>query len=144
MCRGYWVGDGVEEVNDSKGWFRTRDVGHIADKGNLVVTGRKDNMFISGGENIHPEEIEKCLLEIESIRRAIVVPIEDPEFGYRPMAIVDAPSLDFVAFRNALAAKLPSFKLPKTFLGWPKAISEIGIKPSRVELGKYAAEMCRK
>ena len=68
-------------------------MGQLDKKGCLAVTGRRDNMFISGGENIHPEEIEKALLSIKGIVEAIVVPKEDTELGHRPIA--------FVKFRRA-------------------------------------------
>ena len=63
-------------------WFPTGDMGQLDKEGCLTVTGRRDNMFISGGENIHPEEIEKALLSIKGIMEAVVVPKEDKEFGH--------------------------------------------------------------
>ena len=63
-------------------------MGQLDKEGYLTVTGRRDNMFISGGENIHPEEIEKALLSIKGIAEAIVVPKEDKEFGQRPIAFI--------------------------------------------------------
>ena len=52
----------------------------------LKMIGRKDSMFISGGENIQPQEIEERLSEIPGIEQSIVVPVQDPEFGNRPVA----------------------------------------------------------
>ena len=49
------------------------------------MTGRKDSMFISGGENIQPQEIEERLSEISGIEQSIVVPVQDPEFGNRQL-----------------------------------------------------------
>ena len=46
-------------------------------------------MFISGGENIHPEEIEKALVMIDGIRDALVVPVSDDEYGHRPAAFIE-------------------------------------------------------
>ena len=54
----------------------------------LKMTGRKDSMFISGGENIQPQEIEERLSEIPGIEQSIVVPVQDPEFGNRPVAFL--------------------------------------------------------
>ena len=50
--------------------------------------GRRDTMFISGGENIHPEEIEREILRFPGVLEAIVVPVPDPEFGARPVAFL--------------------------------------------------------
>ncbi|MCA9398401.1 MAG: o-succinylbenzoate--CoA ligase, partial [Candidatus Omnitrophica bacterium] len=85
LFKGYLKGDGPQKgtalkmVNpaDSDGWFATGDLGTWTAKG-LTVSGRKDNLFISGGENIQPEEIEAALLNIPNIRAAVVVPVKDP------------------------------------------------------------------
>ncbi len=73
---------------DRNGWFHTGDLGKIDSRGNLLVLGRKDNMFISGGENIYPEEIERILREIKGIADTLVVPVPDKEFGQRPVAFI--------------------------------------------------------
>ena len=67
----------------------TKDLGRINADGKLEIIGRKDWQFISGGENIQPEEIEAALLAIPGIRQATVLPITDPEFGERPIAFID-------------------------------------------------------
>jgi len=73
---------------DSEGWFHTGDTGSLDDNGNLSVLGRKDNMFISGGENLHPEEIEQALNAVEGVEQALVVPFGDREYGQRPAAFI--------------------------------------------------------
>lgn len=73
---------------DAQGWFHTGDTGTIDRNGNFSVLGRKDNMFISGGENLHPEDIECALASIEGIEAAIVVPVADREFGWKPAAFI--------------------------------------------------------
>ncbi|MCF8216086.1 MAG: o-succinylbenzoate--CoA ligase [Chlorobium sp.] len=79
---------------DSDGWFHTGDTGNIDKSGNLSVHGRKDNMFISGGENLHPEEIECALTSIEGIKEALVVPIQEREFGWKPAAFIKTEKSD--------------------------------------------------
>ena len=64
---------------DKKGWFHTGDLGILTKGKYLRVIGRKDNMFISGGENIQPEEIEKHILKLKGIADAIVVPKKDKQ-----------------------------------------------------------------
>jgi O-succinylbenzoic acid--CoA ligase len=116
LFSGYWDADAktltlpcVEEA-----WFATRDCGEFTQEGNLRITGRKDRLFISGGENIQPEEIEKALCRIPGITFAVVVPIPDSEFGHRPIAYIcdetNSHTLDSV--REALSPLLPSFKHP--------------------------------
>ena len=78
---GYVQGDDVLPSVDEEGWFHTRDRGSVDDLGMLHVEGRMDNLFISGGENVQPEEIERALLELPGVEEAIVVPVPDEEFG---------------------------------------------------------------
>jgi o-succinylbenzoate---CoA ligase len=85
---GYLNNGIISRETDSEGWFHTKDIGHIDEAGKVTVLGRKDNMFISGGENIHPEEIENALMMIEGISEALVVPLPDIEYGKRPAAFI--------------------------------------------------------
>ncbi len=122
LFKGYLQGDSARLPLDNEGWFHTNDVGRIED-GCLTVLGRKDNMFISGGENIHPEEIEAALLRIPAVVQAVVVAQDDDEFGHRPVAFVrwaDASAaLTEVELKKTLAQQLPKFKVPDAFYPWP-------------------------
>jgi O-succinylbenzoic acid--CoA ligase len=86
LFMGYLEEGRMRTARDSKGWFHTGDMGAISEEGLLTVLGRKDSMFVSGGENIHPEEIEKALTAVPGIEEAVVVPAPDVEYGMRPMA----------------------------------------------------------
>lgn len=93
-------------------WFPTGDLGAWTDKG-LVIKGRKDWMFISGGENIQPEEVEMHLLAHPDILEAAVMPKEDPEFGKRPVAFVKANKrLEIREIQAFLRDRLAKFKMP--------------------------------
>jgi O-succinylbenzoic acid--CoA ligase len=133
LCLGYCRAEQIEPAVDGDGWLHTGDVGCLDTDGYLTVTGRRDNMFISGGENIHPEEIERWLLEIEGVRQAIVVPVPDAEFGQRPAAFVDLSRGDAATLRDALRSVLPDFKIPRAFFDWPhEALAgESSLKPGR-------------
>lgn len=64
------------------GWYYTGDMGYLDDEGYLYVVDRKDDMIISGGENIYPKEIERCILEMgPEIAHVAVTGIADPEWG---------------------------------------------------------------
>lgn len=117
-------------------WLRTRDRGYIDETGRLRVLGRLDNLFISGGENIQPEEVEKALLTMPGIIQAIVVPVPDAEYGQRPVAFIEAADWAPEAWLSALRQLLPSFKLPDRFHPWPQ--EQIGLKPSRKDLQNLA------
>lgn len=139
LCLGYWEQEQPMSHCDADGWFHTGDVG-VLDGSILHVTGRVDNMFISGGENIHPEEIENSLLSFPGIRQAIVIPLTHSEFGFRPIAVVDIDDLDQEKITQHLRTELQAFKVPDAILPWPDADQQ-GLKPSRKFLAKYVAKL---
>ncbi len=124
-------------------WFATGDMGQIDKEGCLTVTGRRDNMFISGGENIYPEEIEKALLKIKGIAQAVVVPKEDKDFGHRPVAFIQyaGEPLSTGDMILDLQAELPRFKIPASFLPWPQELMGQGLKIARGEFVKVLARL---
>lgn len=106
LFKGYW------KEPPHRGWFKTGDLGHF-ENDRLIVTGRKDWMFISGGENIQPEEVEAALLEDPEVYEAAVFGVDDPEFGKRPIAVVRADSkYSFKKMLLSLKTRLTSFKIP--------------------------------
>lgn len=141
---GYITEGKIDLPLDDEGWFHTGDLGRIIDEGYLIVSGRIDNMFISGGENIQPEEIEDRLTGIPGIEEACVVPVDHPEFGQVPAAFVktkDDTSIDEQAIRAELAAHLPPFKIPKAILPWPPELDEDSMKVARRRLQEHAEEL---
>ncbi|MEI6846953.1 MAG: o-succinylbenzoate--CoA ligase [Chlorobiaceae bacterium] len=88
LFKGYLNCGEIQPQTDNNGWFHTSDIGSVSDDGTVTVIGRKDSMFISAGENIHPEEIEKALMMIDGIRDALIVPVPDHEYGQRPVAFI--------------------------------------------------------
>jgi O-succinylbenzoic acid--CoA ligase len=148
LCKGYIQSGKVKKVTDKSGWFPSGDLGRLDENSNLTVIGRKDNMFISGGENIQPEEIEAHIRNIAGVEEVIVVPVADREFGQRPVAIIKKtkdkrqktkeklPEIELY-----LRKVLPGFKVPDYFLPWPEETKAgKGLKISREELRKWAKE----
>ena len=143
---GYLDGTGLHQPFDENGWFKTGDIGlwcskdtkNQGDVESLKITGRKDSMFISGGENIHPEEIERILLQSGKTEQAIVVAVQDAEFGARPVAFLKTGE-DFSEskLQKFLEKQLAKFKVPDLFLALPELI-ESEIKHNRVELSRFA------
>lgn len=131
LFAGYVEGDGVDRQLDDEGWFHTKDLGELDPDGYLRVTGRRDNQFISGGENVQPEEIEAALCRIEGVEAAVVVPVPDEEFGERPVAFVRAPGGLPAGLEKGLEPMLPRFKIPITFHEWPESSGPEGMKPDR-------------
>ena len=123
LFKGYVQGEKIKAPFDAQGWFATGDLGALNKEGKLTVTGRKDNMFISGGENIAPAEIEKYLCQLEGVEAAKVMSEKDPEFGCRPIAFIKLKSghkWEAGQIQEALEPYLPKFKIPKKFYDWSK------------------------
>lgn len=120
---------------DRQGWFATGDTGLLDEHGRLRVVGRRDNMLVSGGENIYPEEIERELLSLPEIQQAIVVAVASIEYGERPVAFVASGVWNESQWRQHLLMKLPTFKVPDRFIPWP----DVNLtKPDRIALRSLA------
>ncbi len=133
LCRGYWTENGLEFPFDAEGWYHTGDIAEWldADEEQLVIKGRKDAMFISGGENIYPEEIEQCLLGCEGFQQVVVVPREDEEFGQRPVAFIQSDrAWTTEECETYVAQHLETFKVPDAFYPWPENV-QVTMKPQR-------------
>ncbi len=129
VCSGYLHELELQSVTDEDGWLHSGDIGYMDESGELYIMSRKDNMFISGGENISPEEIENVLLKYNGVEEAIVVPIPDAKFGQRPVAFIQG-STDNQNLTQFLADHLPKFKIPICY-PWPNHVSQTSIKRDR-------------
>ena len=139
VCLGYLHGGSVQSAADHDGWLHTGDLGKLDPTEHLYVLGRKDNMFISGGENVSPEEIEQVLHSFSEVQESIVVPVPDPRFGQRPVAFIRGCS-DFGGLAYFLAQRLPKFKIP-AFYSWPTEISSTSLKHNRKSLTNLAMRL---
>jgi O-succinylbenzoic acid--CoA ligase len=139
---GYWEKGKLHLPVDEEGWFATKDLGYFDSTGQLVIQGRKDNLFISGGENIQPEEIENAVLSLPGIIQAAVVPVPDEEFGCRPVLFIeqDLPLYNLERIHFNLKKILPSFKLPIRLFILPKEEGKL----RRSKLKEIAAMGCQK
>ncbi|MGI1969978.1 o-succinylbenzoate--CoA ligase [Shewanella baltica] len=139
LFMGYLTPEGIQAGIDQEGWFYTRDRGEWDENGNLRILGRVDNMFICGGENIQPEEIEAALKQHPQIDDAIVFAIPDAQFGNLPAAIIRG-SLTHLTESIAselelfLADKIARFKRPRQYYVWPENHEQAGLKVNRKAL----------
>jgi O-succinylbenzoic acid--CoA ligase len=134
LFAGYLEGEIPKLPLDEEGWFHTGDLGEMDAGGRLAIVGRRDNMFVSGGENVQPEEIEAALCRIEGVEEAVVVPVPDPEFGARAVAFVRKGGR-VGDLAQKLKKSLPGFKIPKAFHNWE---GSGGMKPDRASLARRA------
>lgn len=86
MLFGGYTGGGHKEQID--GLMASGDVGRIDEHGRLFVEGRDDDMIVSGGENVFPQEVEDCLARHPDVLDAAAVGVDDPDFGTRLRAFV--------------------------------------------------------
>jgi len=140
LFAGYLEGEESDRPLDADGWFHTRDLGELDENGYLRVGGRMDNLFISGGENVQPEEIEEILCRLERVEEAVVVPVPDEEFGARPVAFVRMDHGEPGELVHELEPVLPRFKIPISFYPWPEEARR-GIKADRAALSELARRL---
>lgn len=99
-------------------WVRTGDLAMIDDDGTVRLRGRKKNMYISGGYNVYPPEIEDHLTDHPDIEQAMVIGVEHPEWGEAGHAfILKAPDSDLgrAAVENHVEESLASYKQPAEY-----------------------------
>jgi acyl-CoA synthetase (AMP-forming)/AMP-acid ligase II len=98
------------------GWFRTGDLGHVDSEGFVFITGRASDMYISGGSNIYPREIEEKLLTHPKIREVAVVGMPDRqwgEIGVVAIVTVDGEKLDEQELTDWIKARVSGYKVPR-------------------------------
>jgi fatty-acyl-CoA synthase len=103
------------------GWFRTGDVGHMDASGYLFLTGRASDMYISGGSNIYPRELEDRILTHGEISEVAVVGMPDRQWGEVGVAVcVKKPGaeLDELQLLDWMAAHIARYKVPKRVHFW--------------------------
>jgi fatty-acyl-CoA synthase len=121
VCKGYWQDPAATAAClDDAGWFHTGDVARADDEGFFYIVGRSKDMFISGGVNVYPAEIEAELLRHPGVADAAVIGVPHAIWGETGVAFVVPkenavkPSPDELA--GFLAGKLAKYKLPREFV----------------------------
>lgn len=95
-------------------WFRTSDVGELRD-GQLTVLGRVDDVIVSGGENIHPVEVEAVLRAVDAVRDVVVVGAPHDHWGEEVVAVVEGDAAPGALERHA-RYHLAGYKIPKRWM----------------------------
>ncbi|MBA9845575.1 MAG: AMP-binding protein [Ralstonia sp.] len=115
---GYWNRDDANAKSLRQGWYFTGDTGYFDAEGDLFVSGRVDDMIISGGENISPADIESVLSLHPAVDEVAVAGLPDPRWGQKVVAFVkphddvDANTLDAYCRDSELA----NFKRPRDYV----------------------------
>ncbi|CQR48204.1 2-succinylbenzoate--CoA ligase [Paraliobacillus sp. PM-2] len=112
VTQGYYKDELVKQDD----WLPTGDLGYLDEEGFLYVVDRRNDLIISGGENIYPAEIENVLLSIEGVVEAGVVGKEDPQWGKVPVAfVVVNQAFDLNIAKEVCNKALAKYKVPKAF-----------------------------
>jgi 2-furoate---CoA ligase len=85
---GYWHRPDANDRALRDGWYFTGDLGHVDEDGNLHVSGRIDDMVISGGENVHPLEVEDAIARCGDVAEVAVAGVADDKWGHAVTAFV--------------------------------------------------------
>jgi fatty-acyl-CoA synthase len=128
------------------GWFRTGDLGHLDSEGFLFITGRESDMYISGGSNVYPREIEEKMLKHEAVAEIAILGMPDRVWGEVGVAVCvlrPGATLTEAALLAWLEGQVTRYKLPRQVHFWdelPKsAYGKITKKLIRAELEARAA-----
>jgi fatty-acyl-CoA synthase len=113
LFEGY-TGGGSKEVVD--GLMATGDVGHLDEKGRLFVSGRDDEMIVSGGENVFPREVEDLLAKHDAVAEVAIIGVDDKDFGQRLKAFVvtrEGQKATEDDLKSYVKANLARYKVPR-------------------------------
>jgi acyl-CoA synthetase (AMP-forming)/AMP-acid ligase II len=138
---GYYNNPEANEKAFRDGWFRTGDLGHMDEEGFVYITGRASDMYISGGSNVYPREIEEKILTHPAIAEVAILGVPDRTWGEVGVAVCVLRPGTEINERELLAwmdGKVARYKLPKRVFLWdalPKsAYGKITKKNIRAEL----------
>jgi acyl-CoA synthetase (AMP-forming)/AMP-acid ligase II len=113
LFEGYTGGGGKDVID---GLMATGDVGHFDQAGRLFIDGRDDEMIVSGGENVFPQEVEELLAKRDDIEEVAVVGVDDDDWGQRLRAVVvprNGKQLSEQELKGYVKQHLAGYKVPR-------------------------------
>ena len=113
---GYWRNPEANAKSFVDGWFKSGDIGRMDEKGFVYIEDRVKDMYISGGENVYPAEIENILYQMEQIAEVAVIGVADEKFGETGCVCAVVKKDESLSLEEILAhldGKLATFKKPK-------------------------------
>jgi len=117
VVAGYWRNPEATAATIRDGWLHTGDIAVIDEDGCYSILGRSKEMFISGGENVYPAEIESVLLAHPAVLEAAVVSVPHATWGEVGRAyLVVAEAYDEQELRQFLSERLARYKLPRSYV----------------------------
>jgi acyl-CoA synthetase (AMP-forming)/AMP-acid ligase II len=136
--RGYWRNPELTAEVLRDGWLRTGDIGVLGADGNLTLVGRRGDMYIRGGYNVHPGEVERALAGHPGVKQAAVVGRSAPvigEIGVACVVPVDGSTPPTLAeLRAYVKGELADYKAPDELLIVDELPVTAMLKPDRIAL----------
>ncbi len=118
---GYWNRPEETKKTFRGGWLHTGDLGYMDEDGFFYIVDRKNDMFISGGFNIYPREVEDVMMEFPGVSEVAVVGLPDDKWGQQVAAAVSGVAgLDATALEAFARENLAGFKRPRRLEIWPE------------------------
>jgi len=119
---GYYGNPEATEKALRGGWFHTGDLGRLDERGFLTITGRESDMYISGGSNVYPREVEEVLLTHPLVAEVAVLGIPDEKWGEVGLAVVVPTDVhsppESAELLTHLDGKCARYRWPKRFVFW--------------------------
>jgi acyl-CoA synthetase (AMP-forming)/AMP-acid ligase II len=118
---GYFNNPSANEKAFKGDWFHTGDLGHVDKEGFVYITGRRSDMYISGGSNVYPREIEEALLTHPGVAEVAIVGVPDPKWGESGIAVVVKKrdvDVSGDALLKHLDTRIAKYKWPRKIVFW--------------------------
>ena len=116
VMRGYYGDPAATDAALRDGWLHTGDIGYLDEEGDLFILQRREDLIVSGGENIYPAEVEDVLRQHPAVAEAVVLGLADANWGQVVAAVIElregqsAASDDIIAFSRQ---RLAGYKIPR-------------------------------
>ena len=117
LMQGYWNRPEANEEAFRGGWFHSGDLAYMDEDGDIFIVERKKDMFISGGENVYPAEVENAVFELPQVSEAAVIGVKDEKWGEVGLAVValkEGHELAGERIIEHLRSRLAKYKIPKS------------------------------
>jgi fatty-acyl-CoA synthase len=133
---GYWHDpEATKAAFTADGWFRTGDAGRMTEHGVIYVVDRIKDMYISGGENVYPAEVEDAIRALDDVSQCAVIGLPDPKWGEVGLALVvprPGREIDPERVLDHCRARLARYKVPR----WVRVVTQLPLSPQGKVLKK--------
>ena len=116
VMSGYWGQPEASETTLRNGWMHTGDLGYVDERGLLHIVDRRNDMIISGGENVYPREVEAVLAELDGLREAAVIGLAHPRWGQEVTGVVPQDAPDDDTLDTFLRERIAGYKVPRRWI----------------------------